>query len=47
MNKNNEINVTEKMKKGLVPENIQLYLESIREDPEPVILIVEAREGGH
>ena len=27
---NNEINVTEKMKKGLLPENIQLYLESIR-----------------
>ena len=35
-NKNNDINVAEEIKKGLLPENIKFHLDSIREDPEQV-----------
>ena len=36
-NQKNDINVAEEIKKGLLPENIKVHLDSIREDPEQVI----------
>ena len=37
-NKKNDLNVSEEIQKGLLPENIKFHLDSIREDPEQVMV---------